>query len=280
MSYGVISTWTLSPGKIRIRCIRIFPELCASTVYPFSNSTRNIAFGNGSTTVPSTVNASSFGLLRFILLVAVQHAQGHSALTRVISQGRPRDRLDILPIFTQGAKEPSPKRIRRVSNSSGMGRIWVLGPYDRAPKYRHAGTMVLSAGGPFEREHLDREQSLARLAEASMARVLISLRCLPAALPVYLAIFDRYLIIASREAAVVAAAQRGDVLAVQADGTTTDATTWSVQVTGVAHVPRNSDQLSINATESLIGVLGKGATLVAIEMTVVSGEIVHWSFPS
>src|ERR1035437_6088291 len=69
MSYGVISTWTLSPGRMRMRCMRIFPELCARTVYPFSNSTRNMAFGNGSTTVPSTVNASSFGLLRFFLLV-------------------------------------------------------------------------------------------------------------------------------------------------------------------------------------------------------------------
>src|ERR1700691_5343773 len=68
MSYGVISTWTLSPGRIRMRCMRIFPELCARTVYPFSNSTRNMALGRGSTTVPSTVNASSFGLLRFSLL--------------------------------------------------------------------------------------------------------------------------------------------------------------------------------------------------------------------
>jgi len=52
--------------------MRIFPELCARTVYPFSNSTRNMAFGNGSTTVPSTVNASSFGLLRFFLLVTAR----------------------------------------------------------------------------------------------------------------------------------------------------------------------------------------------------------------
>jgi hypothetical protein len=31
-----------------------------------------MAFGNGSTTVPSTVNASSFGLLRFFLLVTTR----------------------------------------------------------------------------------------------------------------------------------------------------------------------------------------------------------------
>jgi len=31
-----------------------------------------MAFGRGSTTVPSTVNASSFGLLRFFLLVTAR----------------------------------------------------------------------------------------------------------------------------------------------------------------------------------------------------------------
>src|SRR5580704_5966772 len=67
-SYGVISTWTLSPGRMRIRCIRILPELCASTLWPFSSSTRNMALGNGSTTVPSSTMASSFGFGRSVLL--------------------------------------------------------------------------------------------------------------------------------------------------------------------------------------------------------------------
>src|SRR5690349_14249931 len=36
----------------------------ASTLWPFSSSTRNMAFGNGSTTVPSRTIASSLGLGR------------------------------------------------------------------------------------------------------------------------------------------------------------------------------------------------------------------------
>src|SRR5262249_44682455 len=36
--------------------------MCASTRCPFSSSTRNMAFGNGSTTVPSTRIVSSLGL--------------------------------------------------------------------------------------------------------------------------------------------------------------------------------------------------------------------------
>src|SRR5262249_38976181 len=53
------STLTLSPGRIRMKCIRILPDTWARTLWPLSSSTRNMAFGSGSTTVPSTSMASS-----------------------------------------------------------------------------------------------------------------------------------------------------------------------------------------------------------------------------
>src|SRR2546425_2191518 len=59
-SYGESSTVTLSPGRILMKCIRILPEMCARTTCLFSSSTRNIAFGSGSMTVPSTWMPSSF----------------------------------------------------------------------------------------------------------------------------------------------------------------------------------------------------------------------------
>src|SRR4029434_2965216 len=40
----------------------------ANTLCPFSSSTRNMAFGSGSVTVPSTSIASFFGKLRVILV--------------------------------------------------------------------------------------------------------------------------------------------------------------------------------------------------------------------
>src|SRR6185436_6967827 len=61
-SYGDSSTLTRSPGRIRMKFMRILPLTCASTRCPLSSSTRNIAFGSGSTTVPSTSIASSFGM--------------------------------------------------------------------------------------------------------------------------------------------------------------------------------------------------------------------------
>src|SRR5262244_2055865 len=42
-----------------MRCIRILPDTWARTLWPLSISTRNIALGNGSTTLPSTSIASS-----------------------------------------------------------------------------------------------------------------------------------------------------------------------------------------------------------------------------
>src|SRR6202162_5823007 len=58
-SYGESSTATLSPGRMRMKFLRIFPETCASTWCLFSSSTLNMALGSGSTTVAITSIASS-----------------------------------------------------------------------------------------------------------------------------------------------------------------------------------------------------------------------------
>src|SRR3954451_12062783 len=58
-SYGDNSTATLSPGRMRMKFLRILPETCASTWCLFSSSTRNMALGSGSTTVTMTSIASS-----------------------------------------------------------------------------------------------------------------------------------------------------------------------------------------------------------------------------
>src|ERR1700691_5902358 len=64
-SYGESSTATRSPGRMRIKFLRIFPENWASPLFLFSSSTRNIALGSGSTTVAITSMASSFPLPSF-----------------------------------------------------------------------------------------------------------------------------------------------------------------------------------------------------------------------
>ena len=63
-SYIESSTVTLSPGRILMKFICIFPDRCAIISLPSQFSptslTVNFAFGSGSTTIPSTSILSSF----------------------------------------------------------------------------------------------------------------------------------------------------------------------------------------------------------------------------
>ena len=77
-SYGESSTVTLSPGKIRMKNLRILPLTWAKTRWPFSSSTRNIALGSGSTTVPSTDMPSSLAT-RFSLVVTARRSVAMTA---------------------------------------------------------------------------------------------------------------------------------------------------------------------------------------------------------
>src|SRR5690606_29840004 len=61
-SYGVISTFTRSPARTRMRFLRILPEVCASTSWLLSSFTRNIALGSSSVTVPENSIRSSLAI--------------------------------------------------------------------------------------------------------------------------------------------------------------------------------------------------------------------------
>ena len=54
---------TLSPGRMRMKFFRIFPEMWARTLCPFSSSARNIALGRASKTVAVTSIASSLAII-------------------------------------------------------------------------------------------------------------------------------------------------------------------------------------------------------------------------
>src|SRR5213594_2467299 len=59
---------------MRMKFLRIFPEMCARTTCLFSSSTLNMAFGSVSTTVPTTSIASSFGIGTLDLRSSLQTA--------------------------------------------------------------------------------------------------------------------------------------------------------------------------------------------------------------
>ncbi len=116
---------------------------------------------------------------------------------------------------------------------------------------------------------LPRSDCLARLRRAALARVVISVRCLPAALPARIAVTDdHHLLLASAEDAVLTAAARGDVLSVQIDGLEDDGSTWSVMGSGIASTLDGEVPL----TESLTRAVAAGASVIALPLTVLSGE--------
>ena len=124
-------------------------------------------------------------------------------------------------------------------------------------------------GHRVRRATIPRDECLGLLRRADYARVVISVRCLPAALPARIAVVDDYgLLLASAEEAVVVAARRGDVLSVQIDGLEPDGATWSVMASGIAALPDGEPPLSTALTRAVAG----GASIVALPLTIVTGE--------
>ncbi|MGC1418690.1 MAG: pyridoxamine 5'-phosphate oxidase family protein [Acidimicrobiales bacterium] len=119
------------------------------------------------------------------------------------------------------------------------------------------------------RTDLSRDACIDLLTQTSFARVVISVRCLPAALPVRIAVLDdTHLMVASSEAAVIVAARNGDVLSVQIDGLEPDGATWSVMASGLA----STAQDLTNLPEALHDAAKRGATLISLPMSVLVGE--------
>lgn len=118
-------------------------------------------------------------------------------------------------------------------------------------------------------EPLTREDCLELLDRADLARVVLSVRCLPAALPARIALVrEDHLVLASAESAVLLAARRGDVISVQIDGLEENGTTWSVMVSGIATTLAPDEIQSPRIQDYL----GRGATLLGLPLSVVVGQ--------
>ena len=85
--------------------------------------------------------------------------------------------------------------------------------------------------------NLDRDDCLDRLSVAPLARVLVSVKCLPTALPARIRVVGRdHIVISSSDSTILLAAQRHDVLTVQVDGVDEFNHPWSVVASGIAKV--------------------------------------------
>lgn len=120
-----------------------------------------------------------------------------------------------------------------------------------------------------QRATLSRAACIGLLGATDIARVVISVRCLPAALPARISLpDDRRLLLASAEEPVIVAAQRGEVLSVQIDGLEPDGTTWSVMASGIARPASETASLP----HPLVQAISRGARLIEVPLSVVAGE--------
>lgn len=113
---------------------------------------------------------------------------------------------------------------------------------------------------------LGRDECLDRLSSAPLARILVSVRCLPTALPARIQILNREkVLIVTSDPAVVLAAQRHDVLTVQVDGIDEHDSAWSVVASGLAEISLDSDDLEDPTSP--------GGLVVAFPLSVVLGKL-------
>ncbi len=128
---------------------------------------------------------------------------------------------------------------------------------------------MTSRGQSLNSEPLSREDCLHLLAGADLARVVLSVRALPAALPARISLVDDdHLLLVSHEDAVILAARRGDVISVQIDGLEGDGSTWSVMTSGIA----SSGDATVQLRSSMREAVDNGAALLQIPLSVLVGQ--------
>lgn len=125
---------------------------------------------------------------------------------------------------------------------------------------------------------MTRAESLRLLGAAPYGRLLLSVECLPAAYPVFLAVLDDDVIAEVGPGPELDAATRGDVVALEVDGAVGDHETWSVRVTGIARCLDQEDPAREAIVSSRLGsVVNDDTALLALPLTLIRGERTIWA---
>jgi len=135
-------------------------------------------------------------------------------------------------------------------------------------------------GSQFSSIEMDREQSLAYLRTARIGRVVLSVKCLPVALPVNLAVYGDDVLFVSDSGAKVNAAIEGQVISVEADDVDPQyCTGWSVLVTGRAELVTDQSVFAWARSRLRAWAPGPHPFLVKVPSTHVSGRQLVWHGP-
>lgn len=118
-------------------------------------------------------------------------------------------------------------------------------------------------------ESMHRDECVSLLGQAALARVVISVKCLPVALPARISLIEgNFILLASSDPAVILAAERGDVVSLQIDGLESNGLTWSVMASGIAKLAGAQSP----PNEIMRQALDRGASFVLVPLSVVVGQ--------
>ena len=129
-----------------------------------------------------------------------------------------------------------------------------------------------------DQEPLSRAECLALLDCSTFGRLLLSVDCLPAAQPVFITLLDDEVLALLGAGPEREAAERGDVIALQVDGTEPDGhVAWSVRVAGEAAILPLTGVMRDRLTSTRLSpALGEDSTLLRLPLDHVSGARTRW----
>lgn len=129
---------------------------------------------------------------------------------------------------------------------------------------------------------LDREECLHFMQGCAIGRVVLSVECIPVALPVNMALFEGDVVFATNEGAKLDAALHGNVVSVEVDDfDRMYHTGWSVLVTGVAELitdPRDIERIHRLPLQPWAP--GSDLYFVRVPSTMVTGRRIAWGPPA
>jgi nitroimidazol reductase NimA-like FMN-containing flavoprotein (pyridoxamine 5'-phosphate oxidase superfamily) len=121
------------------------------------------------------------------------------------------------------------------------------------------------------------EPNLELLGGARIARIVLSIRCLPVALPVNIALQDEDVIFCTDSGSMVTAAVEGQIVSVEVDDIDLMYRTgWSVLVTGRAELATDPAEIEWASSRLQPWAPGPHPFLVRVPSTLISGRHLMW----
>jgi nitroimidazol reductase NimA-like FMN-containing flavoprotein (pyridoxamine 5'-phosphate oxidase superfamily) len=130
----------------------------------------------------------------------------------------------------------------------------------------------------FAAVELGRDQCLELLRGATIGRVVLSIDCIPAALPVNLAVVDEDVVFFTDTGSKLDAVIEGQVVSIEADEIDLMYRTgWSVLVTGVAELVNDQEEIEWANSRIQAWAPGPHRFLVKVPATMTSGRRLMWA---